>query len=580
MKKIDYIVHILIFFCSAISITSIAGQNNKIINSSIIKPKVSCESLINMDLSAIGGKGSKVNSAHLINNNGINYCYISGNLAPTIGFNVSLPTESWTQRYMHVGCGGLCGMISMTAGVSHDCAELHQGGFVTSATDMGHEGMSGRFGKSSQKRIDFAYRAVHLTAIASKEITSKFYGVKPQFSYFNGCSDGGREALMEAQRYPKDFNGIIAGAPAANFQVQNNIYHAWMAKSNTDKNGLAILTADRLPILHKAVLEQCDALDGIKDGLITDPRSCHFNVKSIQCPMGEKDSSKCLKPEEVEVVEKFYNGPLDPKTHEKLEISGPVFGSELNWAGVSVPFNKHEPIFSEMVSLDSIRYVSFENNPGDNYSLKQYKINKDTLHMLEKLHPLYDATNPNLIKFKENGGKLILWHGWADQHISPMNTIEYYNAIRQKMGVHDTENFVRLYMLPGVAHCGGGEGLSGINFVTPIMNWVENGVSPNAIMTYQNVTDNVTNFGQPNSGHGDKLPPKSKEELNLSLELHPIENNRSRPVYPYPYVAKYTGHGDINDGENYIKDHPLVPDSIIPTIWAGENIFKEYKAMN
>ena len=218
------------------------------------------------------------------------------------------------------------------------CAPLEAGGFVIASTDMGHQGMGGEFGQDPQKRVDFAHRAVHLTAVASKKLIRAFYGRDAAHAYFTGCSDGGREALIEAQRYPGDFDGIVAGAPVMNFQVQNSLYHAWQARSNTGADGKAILAASRLPLLHQAVLDQCDGLDGQVDGVIVDPRACRFDPGALLCRSGASEvAAGCLTAAEVEAVRRLYEGPRDAATGKRLTIGGPQPGSELAWAGVFVP---------------------------------------------------------------------------------------------------------------------------------------------------------------------------------------------------------------------------------------------------
>jgi feruloyl esterase len=217
----------------------------------IVTPAQACSDLLRVDLSGVAGPGSRVVTAAEGSNDGVPVCSVEV-LAPTIGFKVLLPTQTWTQRFLQVGCGGLCGRISIEIGAAEGCAALKAGGFAIAATDMGHQGMGGEFGSDPQKREDFAHRAVHLTAAASKKLLRTFYGRAEAYAYFTGCSDGGREALVEAERYPQDFHGIIAGAPALNFQVQNAIYHTWQARSNQGSDGKAILLAARLPLLHAA----------------------------------------------------------------------------------------------------------------------------------------------------------------------------------------------------------------------------------------------------------------------------------------------------------------------------------------
>lgn len=522
-----------------------------------------CADLVTTDLVDIGGAGSKVVSATEVDRSGNKLCEVEGTLAPSIGFKVALPVASWTQRFLQLGCGGLCGSINMEVGAADGCKPVSAGNFVVSSTDMGHQGMAPDFGRDPQKRVDFAYRGVHLTALATKKLIKTFYGQAEAFSYFNGCSDGGREALMEAQRYPGDFDGIIAGAPAMMFQVQNSLHHGWLAMSNTGEDGKPIVTASRLPILHKAVLAACDGLDGQTDGLLSDPRLCHFDPKTIQCPANSADVSACLTPKEVAVVTKFYEGPRDPVTGERLTVGQSQYGSELAWAGVFVPESADKPIFSTIIAMGALQNLIFEQDPPQNYSLADLKFEKATFDLLKARHPLFNATNPDLSAFQAAGGKLILWHGWSDEHISPLTTIAYHEALLKQMGQATAIKFERLYLLPGVYHCGKGEGPSAVDLLTPMMNWVERGKAPDSIVT-QAPTDAGNSFGQP--------PSEAKNQKSAAPKAD--VSTKSRPVYPYPAVAKYKGSGDSNSATSYVKGKALYTK---PTpAWVGQDFFKPY----
>ena len=540
------------------------GASSEIASLGAVRSVKSCADLATVDLADIGGSGSKITSAKEVIRDNNPSCEVEGTLAPSIGFKVVLPVASWTQRYLQVGCGGLCGSIRLEVGAADGCVPVSAGGFVLSSTDMGHQGMAPDFGRDPQKRVDFAYRGVHLTALASKKLIKTFYGQPEAYAYFTGCSDGGREAVMEAQRYPNDFNGIIAGAPAMLFQFQNSLHHGWLAVSNTGEDGKPILTAARLPLLHKAVLAECDGLDGLVDGLLSDPRLCHFNPSKLLCPTGSSDTSACLTAKEVAVVTKFYAGPRDPATGERLTVGQPQYGSELAWAGVFVPESVDKPIFSTIIALGALQNLIFEQDPPKGYSLADLKFEKATVELLKARHPLLDATNPDLTPFQATGGKLILWHGWSDEHISPLTTIAYHEAILKQMGSEAAAKFERLYLLPGVNHCGKGEGPSSIDLLTPMMSWVERGNAPDAIVT-RTAANAGNDFGQPPNA-GERLAPSAAKSATM----------QSRPVYPYPAVARFSGSGDRNDAVNYVKGTPLHVEPAAP--WVGQDFFKPYTA--
>ncbi len=466
VRALSLLVTSLIIQTPAQARTPSSATADNIARLAVVKPVSACSALTGVDLNDIGGQGSRVLSASESMRNDVAVCAVEGRLAPQINFRLELPTGTWAQRYLQVGCGGLCGNINSTVRAADGCKPLDTGAFAVASTDMGHQAADNHFGDDPQKRADFAHRGVHLTALASKKLITAFYGRKAEYAYFSGCSDGGREALIEAQRYPDDFDGIIAGAPALNFQVQKTLYHGWMARSNRGADGKPILLASRLPLLHKAVLAQCDVLDGQIDGLVSDPRICHFDPAVLQCKTAA-DTANCLSAEEVAAVRRFYEGSKDLVSGEHLTLGGPQPGSELAWAGVFVPVSADQPVYSETSALEAIRNVVFEKNPSADFDLNALNFDKKTFDQLRPLHALYDATNPDLSPFASRGGKLILWHGWADPNISPLNTLAYHEAVEAQMGKTRTEAFSRLYMLPGVYHCGGGEGPSLVDLLTP-----------------------------------------------------------------------------------------------------------------
>ncbi|MFE8100697.1 tannase/feruloyl esterase family alpha/beta hydrolase [Brenneria goodwinii] len=545
--------------------TAQSAESAKPVELNIVKPAVACSALTQFDLTKIGGAGSQITSAQETSMNGAAFCVVEGVMMPEITFKLMLPVESWSQRYMQIGCGGLCGQINLQVGAAAGCEALKADGFAMAASDMGHKAAEQDFGNDAQKRKDFAHRSVHLTAVASKALIEAYYQQPAAHSYFNGCSDGGREALMEAQRYPHDFDGIIAGAAAMNFQVQNALYHSWQAISNTGPDGKAIITAAELPLIHQAVLAQCDALDGQKDGLIADPQACHFDMSVLKCDAA-KAGGQCLTETQLTALGRLYEGPKDSATGERLTVGGPQYGSELAWAGVFVPQQATDPIFSQMIALPALRYMHFVKNPPETFSLKDVKFTAATFNELRPLHPFYDATNPDLKAFAAAGGKLIIWHGWSDPHISPLNSIAYHNAVGQFMGEANRDKFERLYLLPGVYHCSDGEGPSLVDFLTPMMNWVEKGIAPDSVITWQAATDESNSFGQP-------VKDEKPDRNGLHLETIPA-NAASRPVFPYPYYAAYDGKGDEKSAASYVRK-PLLK-TYDHYSWLGENFYQPY----
>jgi len=526
----------------------------------VVKPVAECSQLAAIDITDIGGAGSKITSATVttatVNGTTVSLCAVKGTLAPANTFAVSLPVSTWTQRFAELGCGGLCGNLTDPTNLegvsaSYKCPLVQQGGFVTAATDMGHQGNDAAWTTDAQQQADFAYRGQHITTLAAKKLIKAYYGQEQKYAYFIGCSDGGREALMAAQRYPKDYNGIVAGAPAAHFQIQNSVFHGWSVVSNSTTGtsaGNAILYPDKIAVLHKAVVAACA---DTPDGLISDPRACNFDPASIQCAAGVTDTSQCLTAAEAGAAGKIYGGPLDATTRERMQAGRPLFGSEVNWPGVEAPASGSStgtpvPVAGGVFSFNIVTgayNLIFTGNPvRPTVDTFGYTDASFYSAYLAANHPLYDATNPDLSAFQQAGGKLILWHGWADQHISPKYTIAYYEALQNQMGTSTVDAFARLYLLPGVGHCGGGEGLPNIDLVSQVTGWVEQGTAPAAVTTYR--TDSAG------------------------------AATASRPVYPYPAVAQFKGSGDYKDAANWSSGSAL--HNVRTPAWAGSMFYTPY----
>ncbi|MDE2340151.1 MAG: tannase/feruloyl esterase family alpha/beta hydrolase, partial [Alphaproteobacteria bacterium] len=487
---------------------------------------------------------------------GHRYCTVRGTVAPAINFEVRLPVHGWTQRSLQTGCGGLCGFLGIR--VEHDtgCTPVTDGSIVLASTDMGHTSKGFGSGDESwasnpQMRIDFAYRGVHVTAQVVKALMIAYYGQKPRYAYFSGCSDGGREALIEAQRYPDDFDGIAAGAPALNFAVQNSFYHGWMAKSNMDASAKPIINPVDLPVLHQAALDACDANDGLKDLQISDPRTCHFDPGIVQCK-GAYEAGKCLTPEQVATARKFYGGAVDAQGH-KLVVGSVMPGSELEWAGVFVPRTNGGTIGSINMALGTINNLLFIPNPAPGFTVNTFPFSDAALASEEPARRLYAADNPDLSGFAAHGAKLLLWHGWSDPHISPLNTIDYYNRVGILMGAEERDTFVKLFLFPGMSHCGGGDGPNEFPLLATLMAWVEDGVAPQEMVAH--TVPESTPPGMP--------PDLAKSDLPPAPFIA-----RARPVYAYPLVATYKGSGDINDAASFAAAAPANVDDQ-PIDWLG-----------
>lgn len=337
-------------------------------------------------------------------------------------------------------------------------------------------------------RVSFGYASEHALAQAARAIIAAYYGSPPRYSFYDGCSDGGREALIEAQRYPRDFNGILAGAPA-NIEAQLlGVVATWVIEINTDAHGHEILTSEKLPALHAAVVHAC----GDTNGLIEDPRSCNFDPSSIQCTP-ETNTPSCLTPAQVHVVRDFYLGPNDGHGHF-FYPGGVPYGSELAWYGAAIdPSSDHDWPTDTKAYQDAenyLKYAAYWTNPPSRFRLNDVRFTVASYDRLLSLAGLYDATDPDLSAFARAGGKIVIYQGWADQLISPFGTVAYYRSVVQRSGgITASQRYSRLYMIPGQYHCladgspaiSAGAGAADDVLLPALEEWVEHGTAPGTV---------------------------------------------------------------------------------------------------
>ncbi|MHC3469353.1 tannase/feruloyl esterase family alpha/beta hydrolase [Streptomyces sp. 7R007] len=489
-----------------------------------ISPAMSCSGATSLDLAAaVPGVPFEVTSATQVGagSNTLGnwaYCDVKGVIAPQIHFELRLPETGWQGDYLQLGCGGLCGNVSTdSAAASYGCVPLTDGAFAVASSDEGHYQGGGLFSTDPSLRADFGYKSDHLLVQAAKALVKRYYGQAATRSYFDGCSQGGHQALTEAQRYPTDFDGIIAGAPANNFTALNTFSHAWTAQSVFLNGGPATITTADLAPIHAAVLKGCGAP---ADGIIADPLACTWDPASIQCKSGQTSTADayCLTADQVTTLRRIYAGPTDE--HGRLLYPGyQLRGSELNWAGIIVPTTATGTTGDQNFVRETIRYQVFD-EPHPELTYRDVKFTAAYFkRIMQPNEGVYDATDPDLTAFKKAGGKLILWHGLGDQHIPAVGTMAYYKAVEKAMGgAAATSGFARLFLLPGVAHCGGGQGPDKFDALTAIVDWVTKGQAPDSLLT-----KTVDSTGKVTS---------------------------SRPVYPFPYVAENTG-GSADDPSGY-----------------------------
>jgi Tannase and feruloyl esterase len=433
------------------------------------------------------------------------FCRVAASLTPTsdsdIKIEVWLPTSNWNGKLQAVGNGGWAGSISYPA-----MFEALARGYATSSTDTGHTGGNAAFALGHPEKLtDFAYRAVHETTLAAKKIIAAYYDNAPRRSYWTGCSQGGRQGLKEAQRFAADFDGIVAGAPAADWTGRAS--QSLRVAQALHATEASYIPAAKYPVVHKAVLDACDARDGVKDGVLEDPSRCAFDPKVLECKSGA-DESTCLTTPQVEVARKIYSSAANPQT--KREVAALQPGSELGWA----TWGGQQPLG---ISSDHFKYVVFKDA---NWDFRTFNFEKDVVLADQTDNGAINALDPNLKPFIDRGGKLIQYHGWSDPQISPGNSVQYYKSVLETLGgAGKVQNSYRLFMVPGMAHCGGGEGPNNFDMVAALEQWVEKGKAPEQIVASR-ITDGRV--------------------------------ERTRPLCPYPQVATYKGTGSTDDAANFV----------------------------
>src|SRR5215204_3845839 len=493
--------------------TSLAGYS-----AATTMPRKTCESM-----SAFKGDGVTALQARVVpaTADTPQHCRLTGVIAPEVAFEVNLP-DRWNRRFYMTGNGGLAGDALDTPTNADRTAGLNNG-FVHARTNTGHDSRkepSGSFILSNpQKAIDYAYRAVHVTADLTKKIATDYYSQPILFSYWNSCSNGGRQGLLEAQRYPDDFDGIVANAPWVD-QTGFTIGAMWNQKAMTE----APLTPAKMLLVAQKVMDKCDAVDGLEDGLIDDPRACRFDAaRDVPACSASATGADCLTPAQAAAINKVYSGPI---SKGKPFIAGYMPGSEAvntapngamnsGWVGAIVAPQAGAKPADFNLAEGVMRYLILD-PPQPEYDALQFDYDT-AASVVERWSKLADAKDTDLSKFRKRGGKLIMTYGWADQILQPLMGVNYYEGVVARNG-KDTGNFARLFMMPGVAHCGGGIGPDRTDAVTAVIDWVEKGKAPDSLLASK-VTDNTV--------------------------------VRTRPLCPYPQVARYKGQGSIDDAANF-----------------------------
>lgn len=447
------------------------------------------------------------------------HCKVLGIIGTEIKFELSLP-DLWNNRYVMGGNGGFAGTLGDFLGNRQQVSK----GYAVGLTDTGHEGSIWKADwalNNRERQVNFAHLAVHRVAVVSKEIIRQYYGSAPMYSYFHGCSKGGAQAMIEAQRYPYDFDGIVAGDPGISWP---EFSAAWVYNGKTmypDPDNLkkSLISKTHLEILQNTILEQCDALDGVKDGILNDPTVCDFDFDRLpRCPENEISDS-CFTTAQIEGIKKIYEGL---NVENEIIHPGYPYGceDEGDWSffivdpDASALDNLGYPTVLFAFAVDVFKYLIFQDPDWDYRSYDFSNLKKDTRYLSSYL----DATSTNYSALKDRGGKMILYHGWNDAAQSAYTTIEHYEAARNIDP--QLSDYIRLFLLPGVLHCGGGPGPDELDWIELVRDWVEKGIPPERVVL---------------------------------TKSHEGKTTLTRPVFPYPFKAIYDEKGDPNKESSFIK---------------------------
>ncbi len=498
----------------------------------VVTPAISCAA-IPTSFQQLDAAPTSITSAAVVGTDGAAYCDVKGWIAPQTQFEVKLPTTSYQGRYLQLGCGGNCGVVSFGIEAA-DAAALSGNTFAVATDNEGHTSTGGvdvwaAGGEANPLRAQFGYLANHLTAIVAKSLIQTYYGQQPAYSYYVGYSDGGRDAVQEAQRYPGEFNGVVAGAPAIIITYAMESF-LWAANKLTDSAGNPVLGTADINNLHNAAVAACDGTDGVVDGQISDPRLCSWDPVAIQC--SATLTTNCLTPAQVAAARAMYAGPTT-SDGKYLWPGGEAYGSEAAW-----------PSFAgagKALGGSFTKYMAFPQDRPASYTWSDFKFDLATWEEMNDMSAVYNSNNfnnPDLSAFGAAGGKLMVWQSWQDEAGGPWSVPDWYAQLEDAAGgLSNLQQYARLFMLPAGSHGQAAAGsIYSMALVPGIVNWVEGGQAPNKLDAVQSTGTTVT---------------------------------RTYPVYPFPARANYSGTGDVNDEANWVSLTPSpLPDDHFA--WLGD----------
>ena len=480
-----------------------------------IAPAIACADMMRQSAREAGGLAFRLRSAAEEPATGSRsaFCLVKGYVTPQTEFELRLPMTGYTGRFLQGGCGGMCGVISTS--ITPTCSNDHAfgGAFAVAFNNGGHHGAGIGDGTwalgDPELRAQFAQKAAHAVAVASKALIESFYGKAPDKNYFVGCSGGGREALMEARRYPEDFDGVVAGSSVA-MPAAMQLF-LWEAQNGIAADGTEIFTDAAVQLLHKGVLKACDTLDGTRDDQIDDPRMCDYDPAALRCP-AQSDGAACLSNAQVAAARAYYRGPSDSEG-KALFPGGAPYGGELGWVGRGAP-----TATGKFAAEAFLKYLLLPGELPADFSWRDWRFTRESLARLLTAGEPYDSSDPDLTAFRAAGGKLLLWQGAADNAAGIYGMLDYYQAVREHMGgTAATRDFARMFLVPGGYHCAGGYIGYDQDLLGAMVNWVERGQAPDAVEASATLADGTV---------------------------------RRRPLYAYPTRTRYLG-GDVNSATSF-----------------------------
>jgi len=486
-----------------------------------------CQALIARDFPDIVDAPARIDAAKVVaaEHGNPEFCEVRATVRPNVGIVLDLPTSTWNGKFFEYGRGGYCRPVTM-----EDCEAPVRKGYACVITDSGNKTkrQDDEWAHDDLKaRVDCGFRGIHVAAQAGKAITGHYYAAAAWRSYFMGCSTGGRLAMVEAERFPYDFDGIIAGAPPVT-KSGDALALLWNVVATLGPDGRSILAPDDVRLVARAALAHCDAADGLVDGIIGDPLHCRFDPAELECA-GTK-SAQCLTHRQVEAVRKIYQGPVNSEG-VRLYPGSALPGSELNWIGTYIaPDGGPSGVHTSVLSL--FRYLNIPDR-GPGWRITDFNWDED-YKRLGMMAAFNSGADPDLRPFKAAGGKLLAFHGLADEAVIPAGFIDFHEAVERTLGGRDaTRDFFRLFAVPGLNHCSGGTGATAIDYVSALEDWVEHGHAPDVLIGAHVKRSRAVGWGP------EPLP------------VAPDNIGFTRPVFPYPLGTRYKGTGDPNDAANF-----------------------------